>query len=279
MKYLKNAFDLYLNSSLHVSLAVVSLTLITYIEQDMEINADLLAFIFFASVTGYNFVKYAGIAKLHHLSLAANLRFIQLFSLGCFVCMLYFTFKLNLATLIATAILGLFTLFYATPVLGVGKNLRSLPGIKIFIIAMVWAGSTVLLPLINAYEVLGSDRLVDFIQRLLLVLVLTLPFEIRDVDYDNEKLGTIPQKMGIGNTKIFGSILLLLVLASELFQKTFSAAAFLALFVITLVMLFMLWNSRRAQGKYFASFWVESLPILYLSVYLLLNDVLPHILF
>lgn len=271
MKYLKNAFELYINSSIHVSLAVVAFTLITFFEYDLLIDLDLLLFIFFATITGYNFVKYAGIAKLYHLSLARNLRYIQVFSLVCFLILIYFTFKLKFSVLIATAILGAFTIFYAIPVFGEGKNLRSLPGLKIFIIGFVWAGSTVLLPLINAEKYLGIDLIVDFIQRLMLVILLTLPFEIRDLNFDNERLGTIPQKLGVYRTKIFGLILILLIFSAELLQNSFSSSDFFALVIMLLVSGIFLWKSGKDQGKYFSSFWVESLPIWYLVGYLILR--------
>ncbi|MBT8295014.1 MAG: hypothetical protein KJO51_01215, partial [Gramella sp.] len=175
--------------------------------------------------------------------------------------------------------LGLFTLLYALPVFGGEKNLRSLPGIKIFIIAIVWAGSTVLLPMINAGLILDIDFLVDFLQRLFLVVVLTLPFEIRDLNYDHERLGTIPQKIGVLNSKVFGSILMLLIGGSELFQISMNSSGFFPLFLLLIIAGIFLWRSGREQGKYYASFWVESLPIVYLGFYLLFRYVLPQILF
>lgn len=279
MKYLKNAFELYINSSIHVSLAIVSFTLITILEHDLLIDSSLFFFIFFASITGYNFVKYAGIAKLHHLSLAKNLRFIQLFSLLCFLALVYFSFKQSSEVLIGSGILGFFTLFYAVPLLGAEKNLRSLPGLKIFIIALVWAGTTVILPLLNAGKYLELEVIINFLQRLILVIVLTLPFEIRDLDYDNERLGTIPQKLGIRKAKVFGSILIFLIFSIELFQRSFNSNEFLALMATLILTGICLWRSGREQGKYFASFWVEAIPLFYLGFYLILRFVLPHILF
>lgn len=277
MKYLKNAFELYINSSIHVSLAIVAFTLITFFEHDLIVDKELMLFIFFASITGYNFVKYAGIAKLYHLSLARNLRFIQIFSLLCFVALIYFTFQLKIEVLIATGILGLFTLFYAVPLFGQEKNLRSLPGIKIFIIALVWAGCTVILPLINAGKYLSTDLIVDFLQRLVLVVVLTLPFEIRDLNFDNERLGTIPQKLGVFKTKVFGVFLILVIFFIELFQKSFRSTEFLSLMLMLLITGFFLWGSGTKQGKYYASFWVESLPVMYLGIYLIVRFFLPQI--
>ncbi|MCH4823936.1 hypothetical protein ML462_12225 [Gramella lutea] len=278
MKYLKNAFELYINSSIHVSLAIVSFTIITILEHDLLIDENLFYFIFFASITGYNFVKYAGIAKLHHLSLAKNLRFIQLFSLLCFVTLVYFSFKQSTEVLISAGIMGFLTLFYAVPFLGFEKNLRSLPGLKIFIIALVWAGTTVILPILNAGKLLDQNIIIDFLQRLILVIVLTLPFEIRDLDYDNENLGTIPQKLGVHKTKVFGSILIFLIFSVELFQSNFSSNEFLALTGLLILTSICLWFSKREQAKYFASFWVEGLPLIYLGFYLILRFVLPRIL-
>lgn len=279
MKYLRNAFDLYINSSIHVSLAVVAFTLITCLHRNLRIDANLLFFIFVATVTGYNFVKYAGVAKLHHLSLAGNLRFIQIFSLFSFIALIYFSFQLEIRVLITAGILGIFTMLYAIPFLGENKNLRSLPGLKIFIIAIVWAGSTVLMPLIEAAIVLDVQAIVDFIQRFMLVIVLTLPFEIRDLEYDHEKLGTIPQKLGTPRTKIFGFTLIFLIFSSEIFQAKMRSEEFLVLIIILMISGFLLWKAKKKQDKYFSSFWVEAVPVFYLCLYWIFTHYPLHAVF
>ncbi|MCP9201576.1 hypothetical protein MKO06_16820 [Gramella sp. GC03-9] len=277
MNYLRNAFELYINSSIHVSLAVIAFTIITFLNFDIPIDADLCLFIFFASITGYNFVKYAGIAKLHHSSLAGNLRIIQIFSFLCFIALAYYCFQQKAEVIIASGILGLFTLLYAVPFLGPNKNLRSLSGLKIFVIAVVWAGTTVLLPLINEGKVFDLEIIIDFLQRLVFVIVLTLPFEIRDLKYDSGSLETIPQRLGIRSTKIFGSILILLIIGVEIFQNSFQQQDFMAMFICLLLSGWFLWRSKINQGKYDASFWVESLPVLYLGIYLILRHYPLHI--
>lgn len=279
MKYLKNAFEFYLNSSVHVSLAVAAFSILSILQYELPLNINLLGFIFFSSVTGYNFVKYAGVAKLYHLSLAKNLRNIQIFSLICFIALIYFTFQMEIRVIIAAAILAILTLFYAVPFLGENKNLRSLPGLKIFIISIVWAATTLLLPLIQASEYLENEILVDFIQRFMLVIVLTLPFEIRDLRYDDEGLGTIPQKLGVFKTKIFGYVLLGLIFFAELFQSSFRSVDFLALVLIILLSGLLLWKAKRQQQKYYCSFWVEAAPVFYLGIYLIIELYLQQILF
>ena len=274
MKYLRNAFDLYINSSIHVSLAVVAFSLITAFSCQISPDLDLCFFIFFASITGYNFVKYAGIAKLHHASLTANLRYIQIFSLFSFLAMLYFIFQLDYEVLFAAGVLGVLTLLYGVPVLAGKKSLRSVPGLKIFVIAVVWGGVSVLLPLINKTYILNIEVIVDFLQRILFVVVLTLPFEIRDLNYDQKSLETIPQKLGVRGTRFFGSILIFIILGMELFQATFSSTQFIALFLSLVLLEVMLWKSSRKQKKYFCSFWVEAIPLFYLGIFALLRHYL-----
>ena len=204
MRSLKTFFEFYINSSIHVALAVVSLSIISFFNFGIPVNLNLLTFIFFGTITGYNFVKYAGIAKMHHRSLATSLKLIQIFSFFCFLDLLWSLFKVDVKVLVWTAFFGIFTLLYALPVFSKKRNLRSISGIKIFIIALVWAGVTVILPVVSAKFVLMSMFLFEFLQRFLLVLVLILPFEIRDLKYDLQQLGTIPQKVGVTKTKILG---------------------------------------------------------------------------
>lgn len=279
MKYLRQAFDLYINSSIHVALAVVCFAMISMLEYNFKITYDLLAFIFISTITGYNFVKYAGIAKLHHSSLAGNLRIIQIFSFVSFLALIYFTVQLLVNVLIATAILGLLTLLYALPVFGNSRNLRSLAGIKIFVIAMVWAGTTVLLPVINAQQLLNQPVLIDFFQRFCLVVVLTLPFEIRDLVYDSNTLETIPQRIGVRKTRLFGIILLTLIVIIEIFQQQFRSYSLLSLFLVCVILGVFLLGSRERQSKYYASFWVESIPIIYLGILLITKYVLPNVVY
>ena len=53
-------------------------------EFEIDFNISLLWFVFFASITGYNFVKFFGLAKFHHRSLATWLKLIQVISIFSF---------------------------------------------------------------------------------------------------------------------------------------------------------------------------------------------------
>lgn len=272
MSTAKNIFEFYINSSVHVSLAVVSLTFITYLNLGIPIEKSLLIFIFFGTVTGYNFVKYAGVAKLHHSSLTKSLKIIQIFSLICFLGLLISTFYIPLEILLWAGFFAVFTLLYALPVFSRHRNLRSFSGIKIFIIAIVWAGVTVILPVTGAENFNFENSVLEFLQRFLLVLVLILPFEIRDLKYDLQYLRTIPQRVGVTPTKILGLVTLVFLLVLEFFKNSAMWESKIAIGLLAIITGVLLWRSKENQSRYYASFWVEGVPVFWLLVLLLLRS-------
>lgn len=253
-----------------MALAVASLVWVTAAEFDFSISKNFVFFVFFGSITGYNFVKYARVAKLYHRSLAKSLKMIQIFSFFCFTALIYFTFQLPVRTILATGFFGLLTLFYALPIFPKQKNLRSLAGIKIFIIAFVWAGVSVILPAIHAQEALNLDLAIEFIQRLLFVVAITLPFEIRDLKFDHETLKTIPQTAGILQTKKFGVLILLLSIAAE-FLQDWEIVNTIIYLIIVFISIFLILKSSMNQSKYYASFLVEAVPIIWAILLFCLN--------
>ncbi|MBU2922289.1 hypothetical protein KO504_13130 [Winogradskyella psychrotolerans] len=278
MRVLKRIFNFYLNSSIHVALAAYALAWITLIEMNIDYDKSLLSFVFFATITGYNFVKYFGIVKFHHRSLASWLKALQVFSFLAFLAMCYFVLKLEFNALVLIVILGIITFFYAIPIMvpkqylfDDHKNLRQVSGLKVYLIALIWMLTTVLLPMLNNDIVISSDSVIIGVQRFCYVLVLMLPFEIRDLNYDSLKLATIPQKIGVKNTKIIGVALLVVFLMLEFFKDELLDVSIIAIVITTIITLVLLLLSNKNQSKYFSAFWVEGLPIIWLLVLLLLR--------
>ena len=261
MSLFKRIFDFYINASIHVALAVYSFVRVTEIYFDLGYNENLNYFIFFGTITGYNFVKYAGLAKLHHRSLTRSLKAIQVFSLVSFFAMCFYGYSLPLHTLLFSIPFGLITFLYAVP-FGVGfqKSLRSFRYLKIIVVAFVWCGFTVLLPVFDAQQTIDLSGLLSALQRFLIVVVLILPFDIRDVQYDAISLQTIPKKIGIPKTKRLGLILMIISLVMEYFLAASmqSKNSFLLFFFLVLIFLM---RAQKEQSKYYSSFWVEALPI------------------
>src|SRR5690606_19754898 len=129
---LKKFLDFYLNSSLHVALAVVAFTTISILNFGIPVNYKLLLFIFLSTITGYNFIKYASIAGFRHLGLSYELRVIQVFSFLAFAGLIPTLFFQSPKVLIASVFLGFLTLLYALPLPGRYRNFREIPGLKIY---------------------------------------------------------------------------------------------------------------------------------------------------
>jgi|TARA_B110000971_G_scaffold169489_1_gene174045 hypothetical protein len=265
MTLFKRFLDFYINSSLHVALAVLSFSVLTSYELGLDSSVNFQSALFFASVAGYNFVKYFGLTKFYYRSLTTKLKYIQLVSVLSLIGFGSIFFLLQQSSQILFVILGLITFLYAIP-MGVKtpKNLRSIGGVKIYIIALVWAMATVVLPLLESQQTLVFDHWILVVQRTFIVIVLMLPFEIRDLDTDQLHLSTIPQKIGIPYTKIIGYAMLGDSILLELFKQEFNQNRFLILIFSVALLAVFLAKSTKKKSRYYTAFWVESVPILVL---------------
>lgn len=267
MKTLKSIFDFYLDASIHVALAVLSLAGVTFHLLGTSSDIDLLGFIFFSVIVCYNFIKYGVEAYKYLIVSNAYHRVIQIFSFVSFGFALYFLLQLDAKIWWAAVILGLLSALYAVPFLPSAKNLRSLGGLKIYIVAFVWAGFTVFLPVLDAEMPIDWDFWILFLQRSLLVLVLIIPFEIRDMQWDDKDLRTLPQVLGIEQTQNLGIVLAVVFFLLTFLKDGAHQAEIVLRLALTVVMIFVLLATKRMKSKYFVSFWVEAVPIFWFGLF------------
>ena len=269
---LKEFFSFYIDSSMHVSMSVCCLQTIMMIKYRSIINHDILYFTFFSTLFAYNFIKYFEYIYGNYDSISVKLKFIAYTSIFSLFFSLFFLFKLALNEVLLIALISIITLLYAVPFfLFSDTNLRSVRGLKIYVVALVWTMTIVLLPF-EFYTELGLLFLIiNFIQIFIYVLIAIVPFEIRDINIDNKRLSTIPQKIGIKNTKILGVLLCLLFLLIELLKQKYFSWYYLGFdfIVISLLMMFLIINSKNPQSKFYSSFWVEGVPILWIVILLI----------
>ena len=261
MKWLRRIFDFYLDASIHVAFAIWALLQITSQTLNIPYDYHLSLFVFFGSISCYNFIKYGVEAEKYILVANQYHKGIQLLSLVTLGLALYHGHFLSFNVWVGIGCLIFLTGLYAIPVLPKVKNLRSWGGLKIFVVAMVWAGTTVLLPLLSANRVLTWDIGVETFQRFLMILILLIPFEIRDLAYDNCELRTLPQRYGVTNTKIFGGFATLVFFFSTYLKDDLGIEELVLKGVLFLTLGIIIFITKRNQSKYYASFWVEAIPI------------------
>lgn len=267
---LKDIFRGYIQTSLHVAFAVCCFSLSAFLEFEIPFHKEVLGFTFLGSILGYNFIKYNS-----RETSSKPPRLIQYVSTFSFLGMGYFLLHIPVTVLLVASIFGVLTICYALPLFNT-KSLRSWAGLKIFVVGLVWAGVSVLFPWFTNANGMNTDVWLLFFQYFLWVVVLTLPFDIRDLSIDAKSLYTLPQLLGIKRVKIFGFILLLVVMLLEGFKDIIKIAHVYALTFGILTTLIFLVVSKKNQKEFFASFWVESIPIGYFLVYLILDIYCPN---
>ncbi|PCI97101.1 MAG: hypothetical protein COB15_08425 [Flavobacteriales bacterium] len=111
--------------------------------------------------------------------------------------------------------MGVLSFFYVVPILPFYKKsltLREIPYFKIFIIGFVWSLIIIGLPTLNTshFPYFNIDYPIALLQVFLFTIAITLPFDIRDIEYDKaNNLKTIPQLLGVKNTIILSEFLLI----------------------------------------------------------------------
>jgi len=256
-------FDFYLKSSIHVALSVYALVRMTQFMFEIPYDEPIALFSFFGTIVGYNFVKYDALARAKKRMMRNELKMIAVLSFFSFLAVGFYFFQLQLVTQLFAAGVLLLTLLYTLPFFPNRKNARNWAGVKIYIVSLCWVGVTLLLPLVNAHQELRLDFFIKCIQRFILIFNLVLVFEIIDLANDDPHLKTVPQQIGVKRTKILGLLLLIPFYFLEFFKNNFIEKQLIVnLVLVVMLSLFLVFSNTR-RSKYYTSFWVESIPILW----------------
>jgi hypothetical protein len=276
MKFLKRIFDFYVFSNIHVALACFCLTKITLLEYRIE-NNIVAWFVFFAVLASYNFIrlyKFYTVQSWVFQFINNNLKVILSLTIFSTIVVVYLVFLLKLKVFYLLIPAGIFTFFYTVPIPFSNNrsfNLRSIAFLKLFLIAFSWAGVTVLLPLLNYNIDIGFSEVIKFTQRFLFIIVITIPFDIRDFKFDQKSLKTLPHVLGINQSKIFGLIMLMLFLGLLFVYPDIDINRIRTHFYIAVISFLLLFNANDNQNKYYSAFWVESIPIVWLMLSIAIN--------
>ena len=146
-----------------------------------------------------------------------------------------------------------------------GRNLREIPYIKIHLIALTWVGVLIAFPMLNEGE---TDQLVWIsVAHYLYVLAVTIPFDIRDLKYDNPSQKTIPQVIGVEASIILSLFLLVVFSVMMLYiDPRLWANAMFYTAVLIQMFLVLLMNEDRPD-TYCAGYIDGVIAILGLSYY------------
>jgi hypothetical protein len=268
MRIFKTILDFYIESSLHVALAVYALIRITFFKLNIPYNEPVACFSFFGTIVGYNFIKYDDLARIRKVALTTKFKFIIGLSILSFFASVFFFFQFTFLTQLIGVIVLLITILYTLPLFPKKNNMRNWSGIKIYLVAIAWVGVTVVLPVVN--EELDFTFQIAFkcFQRFLFVFILMLIFEIIDLQFDAIPLKTIPQRIGIQKTKMISYILIVFFLIFEFLIPNFNSTQFVISLLVSLLLIAFTFFANSNRDKYYTSLWVESVPFFWLVLLL-----------
>lgn len=219
---------------------------------------------FFGTLAIYNFTRIPSFEEVLALKKKYYPRLI-LTIIGIIGALIFLFIRgFEIKTFLYLFVLGFLSFCYSLPFSGLG--LRTIPFIKLFLIAFVWAGSSIGLLLVAHQDIFQYKFL--FLSVFLFVVGITIPFDIRDADSDEIELKTIPQVIGIGKAKSMAVICLLL--SGFFFYLEFPEGHELVwIWMLTIFISLMLTlNASPKKSDFYYSFWMEACSIVPLIFYL-----------
>ena len=250
MRVVKRLFDFYLNSSLHVACAVWCLLYITHLTEALPYSKSYGFTVFFGTVVGYNFLKYIVVFLKEKWDLAYYWA-ILLVSGGAGIGLLYFFLDLPHSIALQLVYLGVLLLVY--------PYLRKYGWLKFGLVVLVVTYVTVYIPY-QSVKWLPWDYYISLLQRVLILSSLLIPFEIMDSTTDPQSMNTLPHLLGINATKVLGILLVVPFLLLEFFK----AHPCYAVLPVALITVFSIRFTTLKRNPYYTSFWIESIPIVWL---------------
>ena len=271
---IKSILDYYIDFNFHVSLCAISYILLIYNQTKLSfvitdhIVLDTL-FVLTATHFAYNFIKYYELTvsknkPIHDFSITFFLP-----ALISFFVLLYIFFVFTFTKQVLVVCITFFTIAYAIPFYK-KYNLRSYPIIKILTISTSWTLSIVVLPF---YQIFDSFQLIYYsVIIFLMVTAQMVPFEIRDAKLDANYVKNSVNIYGLKTIKKVGYILLLSILVFQITKNQINNSLELhfSSLIILIIMTVLIRKSTYNQSKYFSSLMVESIPIYWLIMDLIL---------
>ena len=256
----------YVYSNLHVAVAVACLVKITLIESLIDSNTT--AFLMgCGTVIAYNFIRWMQIDRIrNHLSIwmRSNIRSLIVLNGLCLLAAAFLLIQLPLESIYVLLPFSLITVLYALPLNNRGgRGLRFVPGLKLLLIAITWAGLTVIFPMKAEGIIFTKETWGIVVQRILFIMAITIPFDIRDYHYDDGSLKTLPQLVGVGWSKAIGIFCLLLFVWLE--WIVFGDGSMGKISLLAGLASLLIVGSSVGQSRFYSAFWVESLPLLWLA--------------
>jgi len=260
---LKLLLPFFIYSNGVVSLATAILGYGICIQNNIPHALEYGLFLFFSTILTYNTqrflkAKQANYPITSHMVWVNKHRVFLLFTLIISTIASGITFLIlyngNWLSFGLLSISALISLFY---IKNIGNfNLRGVPQLKIHLIALIWVVAIAYFPLFNESKLNVNGLLFGSIHYIYIIAI-TIPFDIRDLKYDDPKYKTIPQILGFNKAKQLSVFLMSLYFLLALYLKPdLQSNVYFYLALAYTIILLVLVNEKR--NDFYYSGWLEA---------------------
>ena len=279
VKALRKPLDFLLFSNIFISLGAAAQGLVTYYLLNKSINLAIILFLFLSTILTYNFSILIQNPKNPEQSTFRRVRWIfshfklnvgiTIFSV---VSLLIVFVGLSFNAQILILLLGILSIGYALPIFSLnGKKigLRNIPGLKLILIGLVWALSSVLLPIIelkhtHQIDISAYNTSILVLKRFLFIVAITIPFDIRDMFQDKVYgLKTIATVLGEKKALLACQLMLFsYLILLFLFRDNGFSADFFALSTTIILSGWLIFKSKWERNEYYYFLYLDGTLIL-----------------
>jgi 4-hydroxybenzoate polyprenyltransferase len=278
-KLLQPAFDFLLFSNVFMALCAVAQGLVTFYLIGSKPTEAVLGLLFTSTLGIYNFSilfpapKNPGQSRHKRVRwFFGHYRLMVTFTIVSLLSLVPLFFLISTESRILLIFLAVLSFAYSVPLFALGEqkfSLRNIPGLKQFLITLVWTMSTVLLPIMEAQHhhrvtVSMYSMTILIAKRFLFFGALTVPFDIRDLFEDGQSgLKTVPVVWGEKNAYLFCQVLLAgYIVLLFLFRNYGFDPDFWALAVTAIIAGWLIFKSTWEKNEYYYFFFVDGILIL-----------------
>ena len=281
------AFKYFVYGSWWVAICAACMGLLSWFELTSNWwNAPLFVFILGSTLVVYNLNMLSGLEDLrkvgtdserHHWCLENESLMKATLVIGLILAggSIWWLHKVAWLLLIPLALL---TLAYTTPIINTKASkirVREIWLWKIFIIAAVWAGMTVILPAVELNGLNQFSNMLSWqlaIERGIFILAITIPFDIRDLANDAKKgVKTIPSVLGWKSSVLVSIGLLLVFVLTTFFRLGTESPMLTAYLATTAITISVVSLANPNRNDMYCSFWLEGTMLIQFASVFLLN--------
>ncbi|MGF7082263.1 UbiA family prenyltransferase [Mucilaginibacter sp. UYCu711] len=289
-KLLQPVFDFLLFSNIFMALCAVAQGLVVFYLIGSRPLYTICALLFVSTVAIYNFsillTKPKNPEKSENRRIRwffAHHRLMVTVTIVAILSLIPLFFLISMESRILLIFLAAISFAYSLPLFSLGDQkfgLRNIPGLKQFLITLVWTMSSVLLPVLEAQDmhltnITLRDTTILLAKRFLFIAALTVPFDIRDLFEDRESgLKTVPVAIGEKRAYLFCQILLAgYIVLLFLYRNNGFNANFFALTLTAILAGWLIFKSKWKRNEYYYFFYLDGVLILQYVMLVVFNSI------